>query len=72
MLILAKRTWADPTRSARGPLLKSLSHIVPIVPVLPAQTVHKCCAVYNLRFDSLHGMEKVVDSIPNRRRAGLA
>jgi hypothetical protein len=50
--ISVKRTWADPTRSAGGPLLKKfvafLSQIVPIVPVFPTQPVRKCCAVYNL------------------------
>jgi hypothetical protein len=28
--------------------------------------VHKYCAVYNLRFEPLHGMEEVVGSIPIR------
>jgi len=28
--------------------------------------VCKCCAVYNLRFHALHGMEEVVGSIPTR------
>jgi hypothetical protein len=34
--------------------------------------VHKYRAVYNLRFESFHGMEEVIGSIPSRRRAGLA
>jgi hypothetical protein len=28
--------------------------------------VHKYCAVYNLRFESFHGMEEVIGSIPIR------
>jgi hypothetical protein len=36
------------------------------VPVLPTQPVRKCCTVYNLRFDSFHGMEEVFGSIPIR------
>ena len=53
-----------------GPLLKKfvafLSQIAPIVPVLPTQTVPKCCAVYYLRFELFHGMEEVIGSIPIR------
>jgi hypothetical protein len=40
--------------------------IPPIVPVLPTQPTRKCCAVYNLWFESFHGMEEVVGSIPTR------
>ena len=55
VLISAKRTWADPTRSARGPLVANLAafwqQISPIVPVLPTVPTHKLCAVYNLAFE---------------------
>jgi hypothetical protein len=33
---------------------------------LPTQPTPKCCAVYNLRFHSFHGMEEVTGSIPVR------
>jgi hypothetical protein len=69
-LTAAKRTWADPTRSARGPLVANLAafwqQISPIVPVLPTVPAHKSCAVYNLAFEALHGMEEVIGSIPIR------
>ena len=70
VLISAKRTWADPTRSARGPLVANLAafwqQISPIVPVLPTVPTHKSCAVYNLAFEAFHGMEEVIGSIPIR------
>ena len=63
-------TWADPTRSARGPLVANLAafwqQISPIVPVLPTVPAHKCCAVYNLASEAFHGMEEVIGSIPIR------
>jgi len=40
--------------------------IAPIGPFLPVVPVHKYCAVYILRFDSFHGMEEVIGSIPIR------
>ncbi len=63
--------WAaPPTGSARcsawQKFVASLSQIPPIVPVLPTLPTRKCCAVYNLRFDSFHGMEEVIGSIPIR------
>jgi len=70
VLISAKRTWADPTRSARGPLVANLAafwqQISPIVPVLPTVPTHKSCAVYSLAFEAFHGMEEVIGSIPIR------
>ena len=36
------------------------------MPFLPVMPVRKCCAVYNLRFHALHGMEEVIGSIPVR------
>ena len=61
---------ADPTRSARWPAWVNLAaiwqQIVPIVPVLPTQPTRKCCSVYDLRIDLLHGMEEVIGSIPIR------
>jgi hypothetical protein len=39
---------------------------VPIGPFLPVMPVHKYCAVYILRYESFHGMEEVVGSIPTR------
>src|ERR1700677_4217696 len=64
------RCWADPTRSARGPLVANLAafwqQISPIVPVLPTVPAHKSCAVYNLAFEAFHGMEEVIGSIPIR------
>jgi hypothetical protein len=38
----------------------------PIVPVLPIVPTRKYRAVYNLPFDSFHGMEEVIGSIPIR------
>ena len=62
--------WADPTRSARGPLVANLAafwqQISPIVPVLPTVPAHKSCAVYNLAFEAFHGIEEVIGSIPIR------
>jgi hypothetical protein len=59
-----------PHGSAHWPAAKkfvaSLSQIAPIVPVLPTLPTRKCCAVYNLRFASFHGMEEVIGSIPIR------
>ncbi|HEV2322651.1 MAG TPA: hypothetical protein VGS10_01750, partial [Terracidiphilus sp.] len=40
--------------------------ITPTGPSLPILPACKYCAVYNLRFNSLHGMEEVVGSIPVR------
>jgi hypothetical protein len=40
--------------------------IAPIGPFLPVVPVHKCCAVYILRFELFHGMEEVIGSIPIR------
>jgi hypothetical protein len=40
--------------------------IAPIEPFLPVMPVHKYRAVYNLRFESFHGMEEVIGSIPIR------
>jgi hypothetical protein len=52
-----------PHGSAHWPAAKKfvafLSQIAPIVPVLPTP---KCCALYNLRLDSFHGMEEVIGS----------
>ena len=65
-----RTSWADPTRSARWPAWVNLAanwqQIAPIVPVLPTQPTHKCCAVNNMPFYSFHGMEEVVGSIPTR------
>jgi hypothetical protein len=65
-----KEFWADPTRSAPWPAAKkfvaSLSQIPPIMPVLPTVPTRKCCAVYNLWFDSFHGMEEVIGLISIR------
>jgi hypothetical protein len=47
-------------------LAANWQQIAPIVPVLPAIPTHKCCAVYDLEFDVLHGMEEVIGSIPIR------
>src|SRR4030088_1100175 len=58
---------APPTGSVRcsawQKFVASLSQIAPIGPVLPTQPSRKCCAVYNLRFNSFHGMEEVIGSI---------
>jgi hypothetical protein len=59
---------ADPHDQPGGPLVVNLAAFwqqrAPIVPVLPIQTTRKCCSVYNLRFDSFHGMEELTGSIP--------
>src|ERR1700690_245955 len=72
---IIKNCWADPTRSARGPLVANLAafwqQISPIVPVLPTVPTHKSCAVYNLAFEAFHGMEGVVGSIPARSTKSL-
>jgi hypothetical protein len=39
---------------------------MPIVPVLPTQQTRKCCAVYYLRIDLLHGMEEVINFDPGQ------
>ena len=61
VLTTAKIVGADPTRSARGPLVANLAafwqQISPIVPVLPTVPARKPCAVYNLAFEAFHGME---------------
>jgi len=63
--------WAAPPRVQPGaPLGKkfvaSLSQIPPIGPVLPTPPIHKPFTVYILRWDSFHGMEEVIGSIPIR------
>ena len=40
--------------------------MTPVGPFLPVVPVRKYCAVYSLWFDSFHGMEEVVGSIPTR------
>jgi len=66
---------ADSTRSARGHLVEFLPafcpQITPIGPLLPVLPSCKCCAVYYLWFDSFHGMEEVVGSIPTRSTKSL-
>jgi len=61
---------ADPHNQPGGPLVVYLAafwqQISPIMPVSPTQPTRKCCAVCILRFDSFHGMEEVVGSIPTR------
>ena len=63
-------SWADSTRSARWPpdeiLPAFCPQIAPIWPFLPVMPIRKCCAVYNLGLEALHGMEEVVGSIPTR------
>ena len=70
MLTAAKRVGADPTRSALWPAAEKfvafLSQIPPRGPFLPVVPVYNNCAVNNLRFWALHGMEEVVGSIPTR------
>jgi hypothetical protein len=65
-----RKGWVDPPRSAlwraSEKFVAFLSQITPIVPVLPTQPVRKFCTVYTLRFDSLHGMEEFIGSIPIR------
>lgn len=34
------------------------------MPFLPVMQIRKCCFVYNLLPNALHGMEEVIDSIP--------
>lgn len=67
---IVEKSWADPTRSAPWPAAERfvafLSQIAPIGPFLPVMPVRKYCAVYILRFDSFHGMEEVIGSIPIR------
>ncbi len=59
-----------PHNQPDGPLRVNLAafwqQITPIGPFLPVMPVTKYCAVYNLRFNPLHGMEEVVGSIPTR------
>jgi hypothetical protein len=52
--------------SAWQKFVASLSQIPPIGPVLPALPVYKSFAVYILAWDSFHGMEEVIGSIPIR------
>jgi hypothetical protein len=40
--------------------------MLPIMPVLPVLPTHKYLSVNNLAFDSYHGMEEVIGSIPIR------
>lgn len=63
--------WAAPPTgsaqcSAWQKFVASLSQIPPIGPVLPTLPIHKSFAVYILAWDSFHGMEEVIGSIPIR------
>jgi hypothetical protein len=61
--------WADPTWIS--PLARCekfvafLSQIAQILPVLSAQPVRKCCAVYILRSDLFYGMEASISCKPH-------
>jgi hypothetical protein len=65
-----KRIGPVPHSQPLDPSLKKfvafLSQIPPRGPFLPVVPVRKHCAVYNLRFPLLHGMEEVIGSIPIR------
>ena len=61
----------SPVARRVGILAAFWQQITPIGPFLPVLPVRKYCAVYNLHFDPLHGMEEAVGSIPTRSAKSL-